>query len=271
MRKLLLILFSLSILIIGCNNNHNTTNAKPNLSLSIRSINDTTEILKKFFSPVKIVNKNLAVWKPDMDDYFNMVISDDSTCKTKIDTIINLKNQKYVVIFRTDGYYNSGKKRDCHVCSPVYGIATIEKQDSTYNILNFKKNLIAAGSFGSGYDTLQIEKFGHDFQLLRITSSYVGTSTETLTNTYFDVNGYKQLFSYWPYRTVGDSAELDTQHTKIEQQLIHIPGKEFKERDDIKLLGYFTTYDEKKKKFIRRNQTQYYRADAFGNYKRALQ
>lgn len=272
MNKLFSILFIVVILFTGCSNNCKPQKEKSDLYSSLKSISikDTADILQKFFSPIRIDHKKTAVWKPEMDDYFNLPISEDSLCRTNIDTILEVKPYKYLIIFRTEGFRDNGNKQTCHICSPVYGIASVEKDDSVYNITNFSKNLIAAGSFGNGYDTLKVEKFGKDFSLLRFSSSYVGTSTETLTNTYFELEHYKQVFSYFTYRAVGDSTELDPEYTNIEQQLIHIPGKEFNDRDDIKLDGYITSYDTKLKKYIKKKQVEYYRSDDFGNYQRAL-
>jgi hypothetical protein len=280
MKKLLFILLTVIYLTTSCHNEHakkdsilkNTSygNSIRDTVFTVKSINDTTGILKLCFSPIKILNKKIAVWKPTTDDFFNMPISDDSLCHTKIDTIIKLLPDKYIILFRTDSYHHNGKIIDCHVCSPDYGIATNKKGDSSYQIMNFKKNLIAAGSFGNGYDTLSVEDFGKNHKLLMFSSSYTGTSTNTTTNTFFELEYYTQVFSYCPYREVGDSSELDENYSELEQHLIKIPGVEKEDNNDIKLEGTKVLFDRKTKKIKRIKQIEYYRDDDFGIYSRAL-
>ncbi|WP_158995877.1 hypothetical protein [Mucilaginibacter sp. L196] len=236
-------------------------------SFVIHSLSDADSILDLCFSPLRIVKK-VAIWKPTLDDFFNLPISDDSLVHTKIDTIINLTKEAYLIIFRTDAYYKNGKIMDCHVCSPVYSIASIQQENNHYTITNFKKALIAAGSFGNGYDTLAIEKFGKDYQLLKISSGYTGTSTNTMTNTFFELNNYAQVFQYNSYRSVGDSSEYDPEYHEIELNLTHIAGRDNKDRDDIKLRGIKTYFDTKSKSIKKQKVTEYYQSNDFGIYQR---
>lgn len=283
MKRLLVFGVVLCSIIFGCYspsaNNKNATIILPDTThsynrdtvFSVRSLHDTVGILRLCFSPIKIINKKIACWKPSLDDFFNMPVSDDGLCHTKIDTVINLSAEKSLIVFRTDSYHSDNNIIDCHACSPVYGITTVKKEDNIYTVANFKKDLIAAGSFGNGYDTLTVEKFGKDYQLLRFSSSYVGTATNTLTNTYFELENFQQVFSYFPHREFGDSTDFDfnPDYSEIQQLLVHIPGKYF--RDGIELKGTIRYFNKSKKKIESKNTIEYYREDDFGNFKRALQ
>ena len=270
MKKLLLYLL-LATLIFSCRK-HKTINSSPiyfsrDTSIVFHSLSDTDSILNTCFSPLRIVKK-VAIWKPTLDDLFNLPISLDGLVHTKIDTVVKLTEETYLIIFRTDAYGQNGTILDCHVCSPVYSIASIQQQNKQYNITNFKKNLIAAGSFGHGYDTLAVEKFGKHYQLLKIASSYTGTSTNTMTNTFFELNNYTQIFQYNSYRSVGDSSEYDPDYHEIELNLTHIAGRDNEDRDDIKLSGIKTYFNTRSKSIKKQKVTEYYRSNDFGIYQR---
>lgn len=270
------------LFIMACNNSSKkdniTLNSQPAASysfnrdtvFSFKSIQDTVGILQLFFSPVKAINKKIVLWKPTTDDFFNMPISDDGLCHTQIDTIIDLHNQNYIILMRTSAYRLNGKILDAHPSSPTYSIATVKAQKSQFDILNFKKNLIACGSFGNGYDTLTVEKFGKDFPLLNFSSSYVGTGTEINTNTYFELNYFEKVFEYNTYYSVGDSTQSDSNYSETNQRLIHIPGKN-QEKDNIVLKGHVRYFDKPTRRMRDKDITEYYHADDFGSYKRVLQ
>jgi len=238
---------------------------------SVKSIKDDVGMLNLYFSPIKIINKKVALWKPTLDDFFNMPISDDGFCHTIIDTIIKLNNKSYIILMRTDAYNKSEKIIDAHVSSPTYSIATVNARDKQFYVDNFKKDLISVGSFGNGYDTLSIEKFGKDYPLLKFSSGYTGTGTVTNTNTYFELDNFKQVFEYDSYRSGGDSTEIDPNYSETKRYLTHIPNKGSQYRDDIELKCINKYFNKSKKKIESKQTTEYYREDDFGNFKRALE
>jgi hypothetical protein len=271
MKKLLLCLL-LVTLIFSCRK-HKTVNSPAtyfsrDTSIVFHSLGDTDSILNICFSPLRILKK-IAIWKPTLDDIFNLPISDDGLVHSKIDTILKVKEDNYLILFRSDAYHNSGKIIDCHVCSPVYSIATIKHQNNQYAITNFKKDLIAAGNFGNGYDTLKIENFGK-YQLLRISSGYTGTSNNTMTNTFFELNNYTQVFHYNSYQSFGDSTDYDfnPNYYEVELNLYHIVSKT--NADDIELRGIKTSFGTKRKSIKKQKVTEFYRANDYGIYQRAF-
>jgi hypothetical protein len=270
MKPLFVMLLGVTALLFGnCKPRPPVSQASATVSLYLKSLTDTDALLKTFFSPIKITDQNIAIWKPGLDDYFNMEVSADSLCHTRMDTSIALDDKKSLLFFRTDIYNTNGKIIDCHVCAPVYSIATVQQEDDHYVIQNFKKVFFAAGSFGHGYDTLAVETFGKNLKLIHISSSYVGTSTATNTSTYFDPAYYKQVFSFWNYREVGDTTDFDHQeYSHTEQFLVHLPDDTINHIDDLELKGYHKFYDRIKKKIVKQPITEYYRADDFGVYKR---
>ena len=263
----------LAILIFSCRK-PKSINKSPiyfsrDTSFVFHSLRDTDSILNICFSPLRITKK-IAIWKPTLDDIFNLPISDDGLVHSKLDTIIKLNDDSYLILFRTDDYHNDGKIIDCHICSPVYSIASIQHQNNLYIITNFKKDLIAAGSFGNGYDTLRIENFGKDYQLLRISSGYTGTSTNTMTNTFFELNNYIQLFQYNCYQSVGDSTEDYRDYEETELNLQQLPGRNNIDKNDIELMGIKTYFDAKSRSIKRKKVTEFYRANDFGIYQRSF-
>src|SRR5882757_2676315 len=98
MKKIISILSVIFLVIASCRYENREIKTPPPsiLSASLKSIGDTSEILNRFFSPFKI-EKNIAVWRPGLDDYFNMPLSEDSLCRTTIDTIIHLDKSKYLL------------------------------------------------------------------------------------------------------------------------------------------------------------------------------
>jgi len=260
-------LFIIFIVIIGCKNNRIENNS--HLDTHLTSINDTASLLARFFSPLNFEKGTIAVWKPSMDDLFNMPLSFDSLCRTKLDTIIDINDKVHIALFRTDWYSENKTISSCHICAPTYSIATIEKDTTGYSITSFKKDLFSAGSFGHGYDSLTLEGFGKGNKLIRFLSSYTGTSNVTNQVTYFDLHYYEKMFSYFTYDESGDSTKLDPNFSVTEQKLIHIPQKN-SDADDIELSGYITSFDKNSKTYIKHKNEEYYKADAFGVYKRYI-
>jgi len=132
----------LAILIFSCRK-PKSINKSPiyfsrDTSFVFHSLRDTDSILNICFSPLRITKK-IAIWKPTLDDIFNLPISDDGLVHSKLDTIIKLNDDSYLILFRTDDYYNDEKFTDCHICSPVYSIASVKHQNNQYAITNFKK------------------------------------------------------------------------------------------------------------------------------------
>ena len=272
MKKIGLLLL-LATMIFSCRK-PKSTNSSPiyfsrDTSIVFHSLRDTDSILNVCFSPLRIVKK-IAIWKPTLDDIFNLPVSDDGLIHSRIDTIIKLNVDSYLILFRTDDFQNSGKIADCHVCSPVYSIASIKHQNNQYTITNFKKDFIAAGSFGHGYDTLRIENFGKDYRLLKIASGYTGTSTNTMTDTFFELSEYTQVFQYNCYRSVGDSTEDYRDYEETELNLQQLPGRNNIDKNDIELKGTKTYFDAKSRSIKKKKVTEFYRADDFGNYQRAF-
>jgi len=247
----------------------NATYSRDDTSFVFHSLRDTDSILNICFSPLRIIKK-IAIWKPTLDDIFNLPVSDDGLIHSKIDTIIKLKDESYLILLRSDSYHNSGKIIDCHVCSPVYSIASIQQQNNQYTITNFKKDLIAAGSFGNGYDTLRIQNFGKNYQLLEVSSGYTGTSINIMTNTLFELSDYTQVFQYNSYQSVGDSTEDYADYQETGLNLLHIAGRDNKDRDDIELKGIKTYFDAKSRSIKKKKVTEFYRANDFGIYQRSF-
>jgi hypothetical protein len=269
MKNLFLSLSIVAYLLIGC---HESSPKKEQASLpydsviTVKSIHDTVALLKLCFSPLRIT-KNVAIWKPSLDDWFNMPLSMDNLCHSKLDTIVKFSADTSLVLFRTDSYDENNTKATAHVCSPTYSIVTVEKHGDHYVILNFKKNLINVGSFGNGYDTLTVENFGVYDKLVCFSSSHGGTGSVSETKTYFDMN-YEKVFDFNNYVSANDSSERDEDYYELKQHLVHIPGSDG--RDDIMLKGTVISFDPHSKSYKKRPVTEYYRQNNWGIYKRTL-
>jgi hypothetical protein len=89
-----------------------------------------------------------------------------------------------------------------------------------------------------------------------------------MTNTFFELNNYTQIFQYNSYRSVGDSSEYDPDYHEIELNLTHIAGRDNEDRDDIKLSGIKTYFNTRSKSIKKQKVTEYYRSNDFGIYQR---
>ncbi len=228
----------------------------------IKSISDTNALLRKFFAPDTIINKN-AKWKPDPDAKFNMSVSDDGYCYTCIDTIFKIEDEKksyhhlplYFIIFITRQNYRNGVC-NCASCKLTYGYARI----SGKALESFSRNSLT--SFNDTYgmnDSITLKKIGKGNYVLDIINGYQGSAFYEF-ETLYDINTFSEVFRFQCLNTHEDMFGDTSGYRKAyERKLIIIPNKKNEEYDDLKIITTETTYNiETEKKRTTKVSNKYY-------------
>jgi hypothetical protein len=165
---------------------------------------DTTGLLTKLFDPDTIIRK-VALWEPDKDAEFNMIVSDDGYCHTRLDTIMTGPTDQainYIVLFITEGYHGKENERDrCHACGVNYSLATLSTGLTSSQIprppgdeiLYFNRNICMCGGWGTG-GKVSVDSLGEI--VLHISSKWTGTSVQTNHEDYFDLTNGRLIFTY---------------------------------------------------------------------------
>ena len=138
---------------------------------------DTSAILKAFFTEGEIIDTNLIRWKPDLEEKLKMNVSKDGFCYTILDTLLPLDeiNEEYLFIFKTFVYDSKLKLVTCHSCAPNYSIGrALSTKMYKADITDFSKNVLTTGSLGEQVQ-LEIMIAGSSKKLLKITSANRGS------------------------------------------------------------------------------------------------
>ena len=184
-------------LFCSCISKHHD-NKSNDLNLDFKNIDSLNSLSILFDNST--VKGNQILWPMGYQDIYDFTndLSNDSLCHTKVDTIIKLDN-KYFVIFRTD-QYEKDIKADCHVCCPDIGIATFEKNQTGFRLLNFKKHVFQIGGFGE-YGTIYIDTLCS--QVLKVSSGWTGTGAIINYDNYYDINDYSFIYGLTTFNSNG--------------------------------------------------------------------
>jgi hypothetical protein len=173
-------------------------NKSNNLELRFKNIDSLTSLSILFDNST--IKDNQILWPLGYQDIYEFTneLSSDSLCHTRVDTIITLDN-KYFVIFRTD-QYEENIKADCHVCCPDIGIATFEKNQNEFTLLNFKKHVFQLGGFGE-YGTIVLDTLSTP--VIKVSSGWTGTGAEISYDNYYDINDFSFIYGLTTFSSNG--------------------------------------------------------------------
>lgn len=224
---------------------------------------DTSAILKAFFTEGEIIDTNLIRWKPDLEEKLKMNVSKDGYCYTKLDTLLPLDDvtDEYLYIFKTYTYDSGIQKIVCHSCAPNYSLGrAISTEMEKADITDFSKNVLTAGSWGDGAE-LEIMAAGSAKKLLKITSSYVGTGEVNEKVCLIDVDNFHSAISYTALQSnemmLDDPYQTNNGLYKKETELTTEYGKTG--LYDIILSERETSVDSTGEKMITKYSTKVYR------------
>lgn len=163
--------------------------------LNIENINSISILFDN-----SIVKDNQIIWPLGYQDIYEFTneLSIDGFCHTTVDTIIKLDN-KYFVILRTD-LYEKNVKADCHICCPDIGIASFEKNQNGFKLINFKKHVFQVGGFGE-YGTIAIDTLCNP--VIKVSSGWTGTGAMIGYDNYYDINDFSFIYSLQSFSSNG--------------------------------------------------------------------
>jgi len=110
-----------------------------------------------FDSPKIDINNRLGfIWEPNHSESLNFNVSFDGMCHTKLDTILNFKNNSkedcVIFVFKTQTYSNIDgilEVRGCHFCTATISIAIFCKTGKdTLTLKAYSKHFTDSGLFG---------------------------------------------------------------------------------------------------------------------------
>ena len=191
-----------TLIIINFFSCKHTVGKKDNLSADFKTIDSLSAISRLFDNAV--IKNNQILWVPGYQDLgiFSDLISRDSLCHTTIDTTI-IEGNCYYVFFRTD-QYEKNIKADCHVCSPIMGIASFDKNGDHFTLRNFQKNVFRTGGFGE-YGQVEIDNLCQS--AFKVTSGWTGTGSEIDYEIYYNINDFSKLFYLTTFSSNGGMFE----------------------------------------------------------------
>jgi hypothetical protein len=212
------------------------------------------DLLTKFFNPYKISN-DTAIWKQDLES-IDMRVSADGYLHTVIDSIFTI-NDRLLILFTTYDISEDGEVNSCHPCGVDYSIALLEKTDTGYTILRFKKHLISTGCFGYGAGG-EIVKFGKNLTTIKIGGGWVGTGAAMSHNDYFNIEDFLNLLHIETHNSnEGMCDETDFKCIdKTERELI--PFDKHPLNKPAIIIKYKHTYFDKKIIIIEKSDTLMY-------------
>jgi|GEM_PF-5610039 len=238
----------------------------------VRSVKDTVEILKKFFSPDTIITMptfwkhdtgkivKVAIWKPDADAEFNMNISEDGKCHTNIDTIMEIpgsKGERYLIVFTTLEVMKDSSLGGCHSCGADYGAAFLvyDKPSGVYGIENYTRKFTSAGNFGGTSDSIALTDFGRDYALL-IRSGFTQSGECMETDEFFDARFFDAIFTVQGC-DIYDAID-STESTSVIRNMSFLPGAGHNGYKDIKVSVVNSYFSKPTKNQVTEKSTEYY-------------
>lgn len=167
-------------------------------------------ILSRLFEIKSFSSNKEGLWSPNIYEKINMPVSDDGYCHTSVDTILFNNKEKAVVIFKSIEY-NNGNPFNCHACAVLLSIATFNKIENGWRLVQFKKRFKYAGRYGGYLGFFEIKRFGKNLICLSHHDEIDGGQGYNEGWEYYysleENDDYEKVFQYKYYDTNEDAVE----------------------------------------------------------------